>query len=54
VFGAGVPEILKQRGISCACENYYHHDGVLTFARDPDFARVRWRKPEHPPDFDPR
>jgi predicted RNase H-like HicB family nuclease len=21
---------------------YYHHDGVLTFARDPDFARVRW------------
>lgn len=21
---------------------YYHHDDVLAFARDPDFARVRW------------
>jgi hypothetical protein len=21
---------------------YYHHDDVLTFARDPDFSRVGW------------
>lgn len=21
---------------------YYHHDGVLTFARDPDFTKVTW------------
>lgn len=37
---------------------YYNHDGVLTFARDPDFAKAAWQpeRSTHPliPVPDPR